>query len=74
MWSWQMVVGTGLGHSQWGVQYRGWKKGKENSRKRREGMAKSEEEPGLWGEVGSLVPEVAGTGWASGRATGVSMR
>lgn len=53
MWSGQMVVGTGLGHGQWGVQYRRWRRGRANSRKGRE-MAKSTEEPGLWGKVGSL--------------------
>lgn len=70
-WWWALVWATVSGEFSTGDGGGGEKI---ESRKGREEMAKSEEEPGLWDEVGSLGPEVAGTGWASGRATGVSMR
>lgn len=77
-----MVVGTGLGYSQWGGEGTGlgegerkWKTGRAGERIGR-GQPRVMEEPGLWGKSGNLgaqglgVSGVAETGWAGRRAMG----
>lgn len=59
-WSRQMVVGTGLGRSQWGGQGRGQRRERENGGQEGRGKQVDKwwprmmEEPGLWVEVGSF--------------------
>lgn len=74
VWSWQMAVGTGLGHSQWegraGDGTEGEKRWEAGGRGERTGSGwpRTMEDTGLWGELGSLGARGLGCpgpwGWA----------